>query len=185
MRLPHILFALTMLFLSSSSFAQDFVRELDPKTEKVLLRGKLTFDDILNETTCKWLPDGSAAYQPAQASVDDLNKIAADYRYIVFLGTWCSDTKDLLPKFYKVLIEAGIDLHSVELFGVNRNKQALNIEHTLYSIDRVPTIIVMHQYREIGRIIESVNSSIEEELSEMISKDYALLQQERIKKFKQ
>ena len=183
--MKRLLFIFSLIFSLNTMHAQDFVRELDTKTDKVLLRGKITFQDIMNETSCKWFETGSTSYQPKQASIIQLGNIASDYRFVVFAGTWCSDTKDLLPKFYKVLIEAGIDIKSVEMYGVNRNKEALNIESTLYNITRVPTIIVMHQYREIGRIIESVNSSIEEELFEMISKDYALLQQERIKKFKQ
>jgi len=42
-------------FLSiQSMMAQDFVREEDKKTGKVLLRGKITFDNIINETSCNW-----------------------------------------------------------------------------------------------------------------------------------
>ena len=107
-----------------------------------------------------------------------MSKIAANYRFVVFAGTWCGDTKDLLPKFYKVLIEAGIDQHTVELYGVNRKKEALNIEHTLYNIKNIPTIIVMYQAREVGRIIESVSTSIEEELDAIIRKDYDMLERE-------
>jgi thiol-disulfide isomerase/thioredoxin len=177
------LLILLSIFSLHNLMAQDFVRELDPKSEKVLLRGKITFDDLLKESTCNWLTNGAKAYEPKRNVVDDLSKMVGEYRFVVFIGTWCGDTKDLLPKFYRVLVETGADFRSVEMYGVNRAKQALNIEHTLYGIKDVPTIIVMHQYREVGRIVESVGSTIEEELDTMIAKDYASVQQERAKRF--
>lgn len=178
-----LLLIIMSLFISKTMTAQDYVRELDKKTDKVLLRGKITFDDILKETTCSWLGAGAKAYEPKREAVDQLSKIAGDYKFVVFAGTWCSDTKDLLPKFYKVLIDAGIDLHAVEMYGVNRAKEALNIESALYGIKNIPTIIVMYQFREVGRIVESVNSSIEEELNAIILKDYNKIQLEKAKKF--
>jgi hypothetical protein len=179
-------FVLILISLCSmkTMMAQDFVREEDKKTGKVLLRGKITFDNLLQETSCKWLETGAKSYQPNRNAVDELSKIAGDYRFVVFAGTWCGDTKDLLPKFYKVLVEAGIDMHAIEMYGVNRNKEALNIEATLYGIKNIPTIIVMHQFREIGRIVENVNTSIEEDLDAMIRKDYAILQKERAQKIR-
>lgn len=173
---------ISCLLSMKSMIAQEFVREEDRKTHKVLLRGKITFQDLLNETTCSWLNTGAKSYQPKQEAVDQLSKVAGDYRFIVFAGTWCSDTKDVLPKFYKVLIESGIDLHAVEMYGVNRAKEALNIEHTLYGIKFVPTIIVMYQFREVGRIVENPNASIEEDLSTMILNDYNKVQELKNKK---
>ncbi len=182
--MKQIILVLLSFLSIKSMMAQDFVREEDKKTGKVLLRGKITFDNIINETTCKWFDTGVKAYQPNRSAVDELSKISGDYRFVVFAGTWCGDTKDLLPKFYKVLVESGFDMRAIEMYGVNRNKEALNIETTLYGIKNIPTIIVMHQFREVGRIVESVNTSIEEELDAMIRKDYSSVQKERIQKFK-
>jgi thiol-disulfide isomerase/thioredoxin len=164
--------------------AQDFVRELDKKTNKVLLRGKITFQDLQNETNFSWLDKGAEKYQAAQIAVDELSKMAGEYQFIVFAGTWCEDTRDLLPKFYKVLVDAGIDFRAVTIFAVNRDKEALNIERTLYSITRVPTFIVMHQFREVGRITESVSTSIEQDLLDIIRKDYASMQEEKARRLR-
>ncbi|GBL35213.1 hypothetical protein EMGBS15_08080 [Filimonas sp.] len=54
--------------------AQDFVREEDKKTGKVLLRGKITFDNLLQETSCKWLETGAKSYQPNRNAVDELSR---------------------------------------------------------------------------------------------------------------
>ncbi|HPI53313.1 MAG TPA: thioredoxin family protein [Chitinophagaceae bacterium] len=166
------LILLTALCVSSYMMqAQDFVRELDRKSDKVLLRGKINFNDLLKESTFQWLEKGAADYKPNAQVIKGIKKYQDDYRLIIFGGTWCEDTRDLLPKLYKVLQVSGFDMNAIEMYGVNRDKQALNIEHQLYNIQKVPTIILMHQYREIGRIIETVPSTIESALLDIMEKD--------------
>ncbi|MBP6625629.1 MAG: thioredoxin family protein [Chitinophagaceae bacterium] len=151
--------------------AQDFVRELDRKSGKVLLRGKFTFDDLKDETTCKWLDQGAKSYKPNAQAIKQLKPFWENYRLVIFGGTWCEDTRDLLPKLYRVLNESAFDFNAIEMYGVNRDKEALNIESKLYNIQRVPTIIIMHQYREVGRIIETVQQSIEDDLLHILEND--------------
>jgi len=184
MNMKTRLLILLGMALVQGAMAQDFVREIDRKTGKVLLRGKIHFSDIQKESTCSWFNQGADAYQPKPAVIEALKKIAEPYHFVVFAGTWCGDTKDLLPRFYKVLREAGIDQHTVELYGVNRHKEALNIEHSLYNLTNIPTIIIMHQAHEVGRIIESVDSSIEESLLQIMEKDYLDIERRRAERLR-
>jgi len=86
----------------------------------------------------------------------------------VFIGTWCEDTQHLLPQLYRTLQDASYDFNALEMYGVNRMKEGLNAEHLIYNIKYVPTIIVMDRFKEVGRIIESVNTSIEEDLLDIL-----------------
>ncbi len=166
------LFIITALSMSSLFLqAQDFVRELDRKTDKVVLRGKITFNDLLKESTFRWLEKGADDYKPNAQTIKEIKKHQSDYRLVIFGGTWCEDTRDLLPKLYKVLKVSGFDMNAIEMYGVNRDKQALNIEHQFYNIQRVPTIIVIHQFKEVGRIIETVPTNIESALLDILEKD--------------
>jgi thiol-disulfide isomerase/thioredoxin len=151
--------------------AQDFIREIDKKTGKVCHRGLVKFDDLIKETTYKWLPEGIEKYTPNEEVVAQLHKALPMYRFVVFGGTWCGDTQELLPQFYKTMKASGFDFNALKLYCVDRNKEALNIESKLYNITRVPTIIVMERFREVGRITETVNKSIEEDLLKILSKD--------------
>lgn len=169
----YILFIFTLLLTTNFVIAQDFVREHDRKTGKPLLRGRLSFQDIMKESTCSWLEEGTEAYTPNRSAIEGLSSVWKEYRFVLFVGTWCDDTKNLLPKFYKTVLEAGISPYSVEMYGVNRGKQSLKDEHKFYKLERVPTIIIMHQKREVGRIVESVNTSIEEEMLAIMEKDAA------------
>jgi hypothetical protein len=42
----------------------------------------------------------------------------------------------------------------------------------------------MHQYREVGRITESVTSTIEEDILSIIAPDFQKLEQKRLNRFK-
>ena len=164
--------------------AQDYVREMDKKSNKVILRGKMNFADIQKETVCKWFVLGVNAYKPNEEIVERIKPIIGHYRLVIFGGTWCSDTQLLLPQLYKILKAVGFDMNAIEMYGVNRAKESLNLEHKFYNIINVPTIIVMHQYREVGRIIESVHTSIEEDLLAIIEKDADQIEKKRLERFK-
>lgn len=177
--MKKIFFTLLTFLLVQMATAQNYVREKDPKTGKPCLRGKVTFQEVEDESVNKWLYANANAYEPNDGAVRQLRAINSPYRFVVFIGTWCSDTHDLLPKFYKVLNQADIDLHAVEMYGVNREKKSLELEHVVYKIERVPTIIVLHQNRELGRITETATTSIEEDLVQIMQKDFEKLEAAR------
>ena len=158
----------SLITLSMSSQAQDFVRELDQKTDKPLLRGQISFKDLLNETAYPWMQD---KYETSPITIKKIKPLLPKYRLVVFAGTWCEDTQAILPELYQTLLDAGFDFDALEMYGVNRAKQGLNAEHKIYNIQRVPTIIVMDRFREVGRIVESLNESIERDLLNILESD--------------
>lgn len=178
----HIFALFFFVFLSKITFSQSqyFVREEDKNTGKPLLRGKITFDNIKEESTCSWFEEGAEAYTPNMEVINELSKDWKNYRFVVFAGTWCEDTQDLLPKFYRTITDANIPIYAIEMYGVNRNKQSLQQENKYYKIERVPTIIIMHQMREVGRIVETVNQSIEQDILVIMQKDIQYLEAKKI-----
>ncbi|QLH45969.1 MAG: hypothetical protein HWD58_10290 [Bacteroidota bacterium] len=52
----------------------DFVREEDKKTGKVLLRGRVTFQDVMEETVNKWLIEGAESYQANEVVTNALKR---------------------------------------------------------------------------------------------------------------
>lgn len=147
------------------SQAQNFVRELDQKTDEPLLRGQITFENLTSETAFSWI---NTEYETTPGDVDKIKKLLPKYRLVVFIGTWCEDTQHLLPELYQTLKDASFDFNALEMYGVNRAKTGLNAEHQIYNISRVPTIIVMDRYKEIGRITESVEVSVEKDLLDIL-----------------
>lgn len=140
----------------------------EDKTE-VIYKGQCTFEDI-SKVTAFHLAEKAAAYKPVTEAMAVLKQELKNYQLTIFLGTWCEDSHYLIPQLYKVLEESGYPLDALTVYAVDRDKKAKNKEEVTFAITNVPTIIVMQQGKETGRITETVKKSIEQDLSDIISK---------------
>ncbi len=80
---------------------------------------------------------------------------------LVFLGTWCPDSKREVPRFLKIVDLAGIPATRVRLYGLDRSKKSTDGLTDQYSISRVPTFIFLRQGSEVGRIVEIPQTTLE------------------------
>lgn len=115
--------------------------------------------------------EGYTAYTPDNAAILRLSqKLTPGDEIVVFGGAWCSDTHNLLPKFYKTMDQLP-SKPNVTLVLVDLSKKSGKGIETPYNIEYVPTFIVLRNKKEIGRIVESVNKSIEDDLVEIAGKN--------------
>lgn len=147
----------------------------DPENERVVYKGLFSWQDMENEPTFSWLPSGMEAYNPDPAAVAWLQQNLHHYRLLIFIGTWCSDTKDLLPKLFKVLQQANIATGNLMMVGMDRKKTTITREGKRlvkkYKAKTLPAFVVIDENGdEVGRIEESANKSVEEDLVNIISK---------------
>lgn len=169
-------FAAVALMMSTTAFAQvpgtsDYDVSKDAENGAVVFKGQLTFDDLNKETTFGWMKSGSEKYTPDSNAIKYLKKHLGGYEIVVLLGTWCEDSQNLIPKLHKVLQASGYPVSKVTLYGVDRAKTAKYVEHKLYKLDRVPTIILYNNHNETGRIVETVKKNIETDLVQIIYKE--------------
>jgi thiol-disulfide isomerase/thioredoxin len=87
---------------------------------------------------------------------------------IVFRST-CSDSREQLPRLFKILNELNYNVNSITLIGVNREKQGLSNEAEGLEIELIPTIIFYKEGSEIGRIVETPAESLEKDLLRIFS----------------
>lgn len=169
--MKKLLFAVGMM-MSVHAFAQsDFDISKDKENGAVVYKGQITFADLSKESTFDWLKRGTDKYTPDSNSVKFLKKNLANYELVVLMGTWCDDSQNLIPKLNKVLQVTGYPMAKYTMYGVDRAKTTKYIEHKLYKLDKVPTIIVYKNHVEIGRIVETVKKSIEKDLEVIIQAD--------------
>lgn len=136
-----------------------------------VVTGKTDVKVLSDQTAYPWFTSGSEAYQPDKTVLVSLKKaLPADATITVFGGTWCSDTQNLLPKFYKILTEAGIDKKQVTLYFLDEKKTSPEGTEKQFNIVSVPTFIVMQNGKEMGRIVESVQKNIETDLLNLLQK---------------
>ncbi|MEZ4907148.1 MAG: thioredoxin family protein [Saprospiraceae bacterium] len=87
----------------------------------------------------------------------------------VFLGTWCSDSRREVPRFIKILNEAGFDMQNLEIMCLDRDKKAPDYTSNTFNIQYVPTFIVYQKNKELGRIIETPENTLETDLLKILS----------------
>jgi thiol-disulfide isomerase/thioredoxin len=172
--MKQLLLAAAMLLtinVMAQTSKSDFDISKDAENGAVVYKGQISFDDLGKEGSFGWLKRGSDAYKPDTNAVKYLKKNLVNYEIVVFMGTWCEDSQNLIPKFYKLLQVIGYPMGKLTMYGVDRAKTAKYIEHRLYKIEKVPTIIVYRNHSELGRITELVKKSIETDLINIIRDD--------------
>lgn len=168
-----LLFA--VLMMSIPSYAQsDYDTSRDKENEAVVYKGRFTFEDLKKELSFTWFKSGTDNYKPDAATIEFLKNQLPDYEMVVLLGTWCDDSQDMLPKLYKVLQLSAYPMSKYSMYGVDRAKTAKYSEHKQYDLKNVPTIILIKDHKEAGRIVETVKKSLEQDLRDIIEKDKGL-----------
>jgi hypothetical protein len=109
-------------------------------------------------------------YQPDKESVAKISKKLKKLRIKVVMGTWCGDSKDWVPKFYKVMDQVGFDYKNLRLICVDHTKKAPVAELDKLNIERVPTFIIYKKRHELGRIVEVPHDLIEKDIVNILEK---------------
>ena len=164
-----------ILFTGMNTFAQNkaaYDVSKDAKNGEQVFNGPLTFEDLGKEKSFTWLNKGRNEYNPDPKTMMTLRTSLKDYSMVVFLGTWCDDSHDLIPKLQKVMELAGYPVRQLTMYGADREKKTKNGEHKKYNITLVPTIILYKDDKEAGRITESVQKSVEADLLAIIDKEH-------------
>jgi hypothetical protein len=105
--------------------------------------------------------------------IDLIQKAGEGVQTIVFLGTWCSDSRHHVPRFLKVIDLAWPSLQRVTLIGVDRNKKSPEGTEVQYHIERVPTFIFLKNGEEIGRITENPQTTLEGDMLSILASGMA------------
>ena len=126
------------------------LRTIMPKCLKALLLKVICLVILLYNGMQKAKEYIPIPIRPVNAFKNNKDKIY----FVIFGGTWCEDTQFVLPKFYKIQEATGFPEDRITIYAVDRNKNttgnlayAMNITHT-------PTIVVMKDGREVGRLVE-------------------------------
>lgn len=136
-----------------------------------ILKGFMTRNDIAADSSFPWYVQNQKNYIPDAGALAGL-KAQKDSVYILaFGGTWCDDTKNILPKFYSLTESAGFSNDRITLIGVDRSKKTVNHLTETFNVLNVPTIIVFKNGREIGRVVEYGKYGLfDKELGEILNK---------------
>lgn len=161
-----LLFSVHFLFAQSINV---IIKDPDLQNKKVMV-GKCNRDGLRQGEFGAYFKSQYEVYEPSQKYIDKIKSKINLVDITIVFGTWCSDSKIQVPRFYKILDNAGYNEKRMTVIGVNHSKQAftMNIEHL--KIDRIPTFIIYQNGKELGRIVESPKKSLEKDLAKIINK---------------
>jgi len=163
-----ILLLLPFIFINCSPIG----KIITDNNEKMLL-GKATNDDLEKAPFNAWYTSGFNNYNPNEEVTNQLKDKVINITVTIFMGTWCEDSHNHVPDFYKVLEACQFKERGITLIAMDKNKTTPeNLEAGL-NITNVPTFIFYEKGVEIGRIVESPKVSLEQDMLDILSgKDY-------------
>ncbi|WP_196886019.1 thioredoxin family protein [Aureivirga sp. CE67] len=141
------------------------------KNEKGSLVGVTNKEKLTQPPYSVWFNRTFDRYKTEKETMKSLNENTSDITMEIFMGTWCSDSRREVPRFYKVLDEMNYDLTNAELIMVDYEKETYDNLQKDKNIIRVPTFIIYENGKEIGRIVETPQESLEEDLNKILQKE--------------
>jgi thiol-disulfide isomerase/thioredoxin len=168
--MKNILLSLTLLFplvLLSQGINQ---KAFDEKRNNEMLVGicnREGFKSIQSNFDSVYQQEYSA-YKADAATLEILKKKLRKVKVKVVMATWCGDSKDWIPRFYKVMDQIGYDEKNITLICVDHQKRADVKGLQGLKIERVPTFIFYKRKRELGRIIETPSDILEKSMLEIL-----------------
>ncbi len=155
-----VVFAGICVMMNACSVQKNNVTEVTPsykvKTEggEKILIGMINRPLIENNETFTWFKKNYDLKTPDAAAVAAFRQHASEFQLVVFGGTWCEDTHNLLGGFYKLTDISGFPPENITLIGVDHEHRALFDMAKVFNITNVPTFIVMKNGKEVGRVVE-------------------------------
>ena len=163
---------LLCILLSYQAFCQNINKEiLDPQLNKTVMVGYCNMAGLEKGEFGESFKAEFEKYKPKGKYIERLKPVIDQVEFTVVLGTWCGDSKEQVPRFYKILKETGYNNKRVKSIGVDRNKSAVLVDIKELSILRVPTFIIYKNGIEIGRIIETPEKQLERDLWTLINEN--------------
>jgi thiol-disulfide isomerase/thioredoxin len=155
--------------ITAFSQAQYEILKDEKHPNEHILRGIINKYLVQNDDSYKWYRQSQAGYKPDTATLNAFAKAKGKVQFVVFGGTWCEDTQAVLPKFFSLQEMSGIEDTSITFFAVNRAKKSLASITEAFNVVNVPTIIIMKEGKEIGRVVEyGKTGKWDKELAEML-----------------
>jgi len=160
-----------VIIFSVITFAQDYnTIIIDDESGKVMLIGYCTREAFNDTNFSEWW---NSEYDMYEFDVETVKVINADFEDLEIkfvMGTWCSDSRREVLRFYKILDEIEYPSENINLINVNREMIGLADEVDGLEIHFVPTVIFYRNEEEIGRIIEMPYESLEKDMLEIVKK---------------
>ena len=152
--MKKLVIILLLFNLGNTLFAQSPYVTVKEYGNQYFLNGIITKYALSNDSNFKWYDRNFSGYTVPAAISEAFTAAKGKVKFVVFGGTWCEDTQTIIPKFFKIQEAASIPDTDISFFAVDRNKKTIGGIADAFKVINVPTIIVMVDGKEVGRVVE-------------------------------
>lgn len=166
----NILILLAVITTFSSLFGQDTNKVVkDEESGKPMLIGPCTRAAFSDTSYSWWFNSGYQMYDPDSVIINELKPDLESIDITLVLGTWCSDSREQVPHFFKIIDKTGFPEDRLTMICVDRDRKSTSGEVDNLNIQLVPTFIFYKDGKELGRIEESPSETLEKDMYKIIT----------------
>ncbi|OQP43042.1 hypothetical protein A4H97_12925 [Niastella yeongjuensis] len=147
--------------------------EVTDKKGNLILLGKSTRERLAQPPFDVWYTKNFEAYTVDSTTANQIKPLLKNKQFLLFMGTWCGDSRREVPRMYKILDYCGVKHSQIQLITLNNSdtayKQSPGHEERGLNIRRVPTLLIFENQREVGRVVESPITSLEKDIQAIVT----------------
>ncbi len=106
-----------------------------------------------------------STYFPDLKTIEKTKPLAKNISSIVIFGSWCRDSKNNVPKIIKIFEQLNIKAKYIAV--LRSGEQKLGV-YKKFDVKRIPTIIFYKNGKELGRIVENPEKTLEKDIYKIL-----------------
>ena len=165
---------ISILVCAIFTIAQPLNQLVKDRNGNPMLVGCCTKEALMQEPFASWFVPNYTNYNIDTVVANNIKQLIRNREFVIFLGTWCGDSKREVPRLYKVLEYCGVQPEQIRLIMVSNHdtayKQSPTHEEQGLNILRVPTLLVLENRTELNRIVEYPVESLEKDLLRILER---------------
>lgn len=162
-----------LVAFSATISGQQINQEVKIEGNQPFMVGQIDLDGLNSNSYQNWYSTNHNAYKVDTEIVSTFKNDLVKHKILIFMGTWCGDSKREVPRFIKILEAADFPMENLKIVAVDRRKdyykKSPTGEEWGLSIKRVPTFIFYKDGKETNRIIESPITSLEADVKAIVT----------------
>ena len=144
----------------------------DSRIEKQILYGQVNLEAFQMDLCKGWYAPEYKSYKIKEETLKQLtDQKLSNISINLIFGSWCHDSHQEVPRFIKILEEINFPFPQLKMHALDTYKKSPSYDAKANQVEFVPTMIIYRGKTEIGRIIESPELTLEEDLFNIISKN--------------
>ncbi len=150
--------------LSNLIYTQNEDITIEPNTDTEIMIGECKRIMLQEREFGQYFIEEYKNYDPEMPILNKIQHNIFSYSITIVLGTWCSDSQEQVPRFFKILDKIDYNTNYVRIVCFDRDKTGGETDVSNLNVELVPTFIFYKNNIEKGRIIETPLNTLEADI---------------------